>query len=163
MDDDLAEFITRMVTSPDFSSTVITIMGDHGGTVNKVTMEKRYPMEKFVKPAYYTLIPNSLLKEKPFIKENMIHNEDKLLTNFDVYTTISSLPELSLINKPTQAEKTKYLHPWTYNLFTSKVPEDRLCKDAGIPPFYCVNTILDDRVDTIFEEAYNETHNYCYH
>lgn len=77
-----------------------------------------------------------LTSQQPTILNNLRLNSHRLVTPFDVYATLADLLEFVKTDRPLGASPSP---PGILgrSLF-GPIPGDRTCKDASIPPHYCV-------------------------
>lgn len=92
-------------------------------------VEQKQPFLEF-------LIPKKLLPAAGNL-EALRHNAERLVTPFDVHATITHLMRVGSDNSARQANQPDTRAPWAYNLFQERIPRNRTCVDAKIPPDFC--------------------------
>ena len=75
----------------------------------------------------YVLVGREVAKQYPGLRSMLRYNTDKLITNEDIYKSISEL-----INPARKVYKNNGI-----NIFTSIVPRNRTCRDANINHEWC--------------------------
>jgi len=132
----------------EFSETegresVIIIAGDHGLHRSWYSHSKVGRLEHKL-PMLQLILPNSLLKNYPISAEhNLEKNQGRLLTTFDLYTTIQHLLQ-PFVARPDGVPS------WSYSLFES-IPEERTCEQAKIPIGYCACDYAEEQWQCMYD------------
>lgn len=91
-DDELYEFFTHFERKGFLDSTAVIFHSDHG--VSMIGPYSAMELEDFVHelvlPSFFTIIPKSAKNYKK-IKENLIHNENSIVTPFMIYNSLKSV------------------------------------------------------------------------
>ena len=130
-DDDFKEFIQWMQQEGHLDKSVLIFMSDHGSRQDEIRnthigrIEDRMPFLSIV-------IPQKLKTKYPHIHNNLLKNQEKLTSTYDVFETMSDILH-------TKFDNTESVHkqgPKSYSLFR-EIPNTRSCADARIPEHYC--------------------------
>jgi hypothetical protein len=110
---------------------VIALYGDHGFNDFWYTGSLAGKIEH--RNAYLEfLIPDALVAEHPEKVEMLKANSQTLTSMFDLHDTLRGIMLLE------QPYLTKLDVPWSHDLFSERVPPQRTCEEARIPPEFCM-------------------------
>ena len=106
-------------------------MSDHGSTVGyfRSTILGYY---EDALPFLFMRIPPSLKTKLPDWNENLNVNSRRLITPFDLHSTLVDIAHLS----SSQGSQRKHSPSWSFSFF-EKIPSNRTCESARIPREYC--------------------------
>ena len=126
-DHHLASFLTYMLSRSDADNTIIILRTDHGlqggpTTVEySVQVEHREPWTEIIFPEGFGGLSLDAIE----------HNQNTLATGYDLYNTLRKLMEHS------SREEKAPIPDWSFDLLNEKIPMDRSCNEAKIPPDFC--------------------------
>ena len=127
------EFISRLRDSGAFErNTILLVFSDHGlryGSILRTSigrLELNLPMMFIVMPVWFR-------KRYPLQWRRLKTNTGRLTTPYDVHATL-----LHALTGFDEASAPVTLHG--RSLLAGKVPRNRTCDDASIPPIYCACT-----------------------
>ena len=131
LDDDLVDFLTVFFKTQEKS--VLFLMGDHGmrygSWFTKIdgSHEHRLPL--------LMITQSESMKEISPISEFVLnHNSNRLVSKFDLYTTLKYLTTGVEADQDELVCSTSFRYR-AYNLFSEAIPDNRTCEQAGIPLF----------------------------
>lgn len=135
----------------NINKTILILMSDHGlrwGSFRETYqghLEERLPLLIFI-------LPESFKQKYSLAYRNMIFNQNRLTTPFDLHETLKNLLDVTSIrNELLKNKRYDEKYPRGVSLF-SNIPDGRTCKHAGIPAHYCtchnrmVNASLDSPI-----------------
>ena len=131
LDEYYDRFMNTMIKKGYLNDTIIVLYGDHGyryGSFRGTYLgkaEENLPFMSFVLPLWFKT-------EHPNAWYNLIFNDYKLTSNYDVYLTIMEVLEGSF----DLSQELETFSGYGTSLFRN-VSEDRSCSEAGIPEHYC--------------------------
>ena len=126
-DHHLAFFLEYMFSRNDADNTIIILRTDHGlqggpTTVEySVQVEHREPWTEIIFPEEFGGLSLDAIE----------HNQNALSTGYDLYNTLRKLMDYS------SREEKAPIPDWSFDLLNEKIPMDRSCNDAKIPPDFC--------------------------
>ncbi|KAI1703850.1 sulfatase domain-containing protein [Ditylenchus destructor] len=148
-DNSLSESLERLKTRGAFENSVVLIMGDHGQRIVSLAylgivrnhiefqssiqkthsgrVEERMPMMGIY-------LPERFKTDHPAEYGNLLLNKNRLTSNFDIYETLMDTLAFSGIQDSSRSRRMQ--PPAGISLF-DKIPVDRSCEDARIPPQFC--------------------------
>ncbi|KAL4236570.1 hypothetical protein ACF0H5_004955 [Mactra antiquata] len=130
-DPDLVQFFTDMRDSDQLSNTILIVFSDHGPKTGEKMLSAR--LEKSL-PMCFIVLPPSLRMSHPNIVKNLLENEKRLTTHYDVYATL-----LDILNGSYNSPSKHFVNDKLRGLsLFGKIPADRSCQEAAIPEHYCV-------------------------
>lgn len=114
-------------------NTVVMLLGDHGLHMGLYPLTHAGSLEHHL-PALFLVLPRALLAAAHRnVSEALAHNEQALITAYDLYRTLAVLPTL-----PALAPRApRVSRPSSRSLF-EHIPATRSCADAGIAPLRCI-------------------------
>jgi hypothetical protein len=143
VDADLAAFY-RGLTQEQLDRTAIITVADHGMTMglNYMYMREGRVAHKF--PLLAMLLPRWLEEAHPAAVAALRANEQRLVSAYDLHTTLHHLLHLGESAQPTAQQYTSWVAAgnisesvrWGVSLL-DEVPAGRSCDDAGVPPEFC--------------------------
>eukprot|EP01114_Cavostelium_apophysatum_P016440 TRINITY_DN4678_c0_g1_i2.p1 TRINITY_DN4678_c0_g1~~TRINITY_DN4678_c0_g1_i2.p1 ORF type:complete len:451 (+),score=108.04 TRINITY_DN4678_c0_g1_i2:881-2233(+) len=137
VDDEMAEFLKRITT--DHPNTVILFVSDHGLHMGPYAPSPAGKVEN-VLPSHFAIYPSHLFDKVPKAKENMIANQQKLTTHFDLHKTLVNILDIVGAKGGNDAYDTKVTSSYAAKSMFDEISSTRSCKDAGIPDRYCICT-----------------------
>lgn len=140
IDADLAGFLRSDRIAALLDNTFIVLMSDHGirwGSFRNTyqgMMEERLPLLYFVPPKWFP-------HKYPEAMRNLLRNQHKLVTHFDLYETLYNLVSLESLESHRMRLRAAELQatepmPRGISLFLP-ISGERTCSDAAIPPHFC--------------------------
>lgn len=132
MDDKMRDFFENLKINGIFNHSVVNLLSDHGirfGDIRKTIQgwyEERLPTNLISIPPWFQ-------KQFPEKYSNFLKNSKKLTSTYDLYMTLEEILHLSVTNHNISRSEAC---PSCLSLF-SDIPENRSCKEAGIPELWC--------------------------
>jgi len=120
MDDDLVDFFDTL-TEKTLNHTAIIIMSDHGLHMGLSYLFSDQGFTEHKLPHLTTLIPENFLNEFPELRTNLDNNEQKLISAFDIYSTLRDILDFDINREP----KEKIGEGVDMSTLTSKKSEKR--------------------------------------
>ena len=110
---------------------MVIVGGDHGNRFSwsRTTLGGRYEERM---PFMSISLPKSVRETFPDWQLNLNNNRGKLLSHFDIHATMSRY----LSPERDQSNTTSTRSP--VSLLEFSVAENRTCREAGVPEYYCV-------------------------
>lgn len=99
MDDDLVDFFST-INDDTLNRTAILIMSDHGLHMGLSYLFSDQGRTEHKLPFLATLIPERFLDAYPQLRENLDSNEQKLISAFDIYTTLRDILNFDINLEP---------------------------------------------------------------
>ncbi|KAJ8983434.1 hypothetical protein NQ317_005899 [Molorchus minor] len=127
-DEDFKEFLTELNKSGALDNTILIVMADHGHRFAEVRNTIQGKQEERL-PFFSFTFPKSFREKHKKIYQNFLENQDKLVTPFDIYTTLRNVLNLENTGMADISQR-------SVSLF-SKIPEERSCAHAYIEPHWC--------------------------
>jgi len=126
VDDDLVEFLAEV----DFNNTAVFIVSDHGLHMNIMfAFKEPSVLKENALGLLTTILPTWFLEKHPDINTNLKHNQQALVTPYEIFETLQHF--IHFPNKTTPRE------PHSLSLF-DPIPYNRTCAGASIPPGFCI-------------------------
>ena len=145
-DDSLQELLQWMHTNGHTHRSVIAVMSDHGIRLGPFSQSHIGRLEGHF-PFLNLLVPDPLKHKYPWIKNNLVINSNRMITNFDIHKTIVDIASGNF-DEFTPAVESSHV---ARNIF-ARIPKTRTCSDAGMAPNFCTclgdNEIVPDN-DTL--------------
>ena len=135
MDSDLDEYLRSL--EPILDRTVVSIVADHGLHMGLMYISAEVGRLEHVMPSFFTIIPNQVLKENPSWKDNLLANEQAVVTGFDIHAYWRDMLYYPLPAPPKPKQKT--FAP-ARSLVRQSIGTGRTCDSLGIEPELCVCT-----------------------
>ena len=135
-DNSLLELLQWMHTNGHTHRSVIAVMSDHGIRLGQFSQSHIGRLEGHF-PFLNLLVPDPLKHKYPWIKNNLVLNSNRMITNFDIHKTIVDIASGNF-DEFTPAVESSHV---ARNIF-ARIPKTRTCSDAGIAPNFC--TCLSD-------------------
>lgn len=85
-------------------------------------------------PVLLLLVPQSLQRRYPHLKNHLLKNQQRFVTSFDIYATLMSILHLDDENQNSSPPHVRF----SRNLFEEEIFVNRTCEDANIPPMRCI-------------------------
>eukprot|EP00762_Andalucia_godoyi_P005639 ANDGO_06450.mRNA.1 hypothetical protein ACA1_203060 len=127
IDEDVADFLEELLKRKAFDDSVVVIVSDHGQHMSlpwAVQMHQARLENAF--PALFMSIPRSLAVQKADASRNLLENQHRLVSGYDVFATLKSIAASE--SHHSSASGISLLH---------RIPDDRSCHAAGIPEARC--------------------------
>ena len=135
IDDTLAQSLNRLHQKDAFNKTIIIMMGDHGPRFGKVRLTKNGYFEERL-TFFSMILPKWFRKKYSQIVRNLRKNRNRLTTPFDVHQTLKTILNGNY-DKLQQTTSSVYKHQLRGIELFREIPNNRTCRSAGIPQFYC--------------------------
>jgi len=130
VDSHLKEFLEEFMENNN--DTIVFLLADHGLHMGFYVFTEAGQRESRL-PMLYVLIPKKLEEKFPKMRQNILLNEQKILSTIDLYTTFSHLRTFPHHNRKN----------FGYSLF-DEIPMNRTCEDASIDKYICYCTNKDE-------------------
>jgi hypothetical protein len=132
------------------NNTALFLMGDHGARAGKIIQTRQGRLEDLA-PLLYILLPSWFKTKYGNAWNNLISNQDKLVSPFDIHRTLLQLSNLETI-KDGKIERN--LKSKSYQSIFDRMNPNRSCQSAGIPIQWCpclesINVEGDSDIDAI--------------
>lgn len=134
MDESLSVLLETVLQENE--NLVVLLFGDHGKPYTKFPDHIGGHYETLL-PFFTMILPLHALKTRPDIADNLLENSQRLISFFDVHTTIKSL-----IHFPHVEKVEGHLSHEGINLLTSVISPHRSCAEAGIPDWSCACSVM---------------------
>jgi Protein of unknown function (DUF229) len=115
------------------SDTVMVLLADHGLNYGPTFPFGGAHEQKM--PLFAMLVPQHLLDANPHVYRNLYINQNRLMSPYDVFETLQSIP--SVFSPEIEVQATGGLGR---NLLTSELSPIATCEELSIPPIYCMCT-----------------------
>ncbi|KAI6216638.1 hypothetical protein M3Y99_01807400 [Aphelenchoides fujianensis] len=135
-DEEIRSTLEKFSASGVLNNTVVVVMGDHGNRIGGIQFTYTGRIEERM-PLFALYLPPGLAREHPHFLANLRYNSNRLTSNYDVYRTLRTIAQLG--GQPQKEQ----IHYRGYSLLADRVPTNRTCTEAGIPPNFC--TCLQSR------------------
>ncbi|ORX75170.1 DUF229-domain-containing protein [Anaeromyces robustus] len=99
MDDDLVKFFDSL-SNETLNRTAILIMSDHGLHMGLSYLFSNQGKTEHKLPFFATLFPEQFLNKYPQLRDNLEQNEQKLISAFDIYTTLRDILDFDIEREP---------------------------------------------------------------
>jgi hypothetical protein len=131
-DQPLLELLQWMKANGHLERSIVIVGSDHGFRLGGASTTYIGRIENNM-PFLMVYIPEVLKSKYPWLQKNLEYNTDKLISPFDIHQTM-----VDVIEGTFSDQKLETVNTWrTGRSLLSKIPKDRTCADAGIPPQYC--------------------------
>ncbi|KAF9273514.1 hypothetical protein BGZ68_001431 [Mortierella alpina] len=140
VDHDLAKFIRGMEENGTLSNTIIFIMADHGLHMGINFMFTQNGRIEHMNPYLSVILPPLLTKNYPSLARGLRHNQQSLVTAYEIHATLKSLASGKAFIAPEfNGENTsRGGDSWRRGtLFDEELNMSRSCDQARIPEKYC--------------------------
>jgi hypothetical protein len=159
VDTDLASFL-RDADLIDYNSTVVFLVSDHGHHMSLWwTMHAESAVKENALPLLHMIAPNWVLRRYPHLERNLLANQQRLVSSFDLHATFRYAPALlrfalllfallsharahrrhlllgDEVNDPEWQVKLPIF--MTAKSLFGEIDPERSCPWAGIPPNMC--------------------------
>ncbi|KAK5575371.1 hypothetical protein RB653_010630 [Dictyostelium firmibasis] len=122
---------------PKLNDTFLILASDHGQHMSGYYMWSKGGKIEVAMPMLYLVLPTWFLEKYPDIEIQLLENENKLSTPFQLYDTIrtlSTFPEFGGID----IKDPNGFRNENQKGFLGKIPDDITCNKLGIPHDFCV-------------------------
>eukprot|EP01103_Thecamoeba_quadrilineata_P000811 TRINITY_DN10714_c0_g1_i1.p1 TRINITY_DN10714_c0_g1~~TRINITY_DN10714_c0_g1_i1.p1 ORF type:complete len:331 (+),score=38.63 TRINITY_DN10714_c0_g1_i1:1032-2024(+) len=126
LDTDLEPMLQRLVLRRPHS--VIVLVSDHGLHYPDTSIYSEQPF-----PAFFMVLPKSLLAQKPEILPYLRANEKRPITPFHFYGTLRHLLQMFYSE---EVNKNENVHDWNLSVMSGVVPL-LSCQEARVPHAFC--------------------------
>lgn len=137
MDDSYESFLKTLDGNHYLDKTVLILLSDHGIRWGAIRYTKQGRLEERL-PFVHILLPPSFQEIYSLAYQNLQDNSERLTTPYDMYSTLSDLIDLNVINNENikQRIQSPYTESRSISLFLP-IPSNRTCKMAGIDDHWC--------------------------
>ncbi|XP_015929461.2 uncharacterized protein [Parasteatoda tepidariorum] len=129
-----ARLLKALDDDGSLNNTLLIMFSDHGIRYSDIRFTYIGKFEERM-PFMYIHIPKWFLKQHPNIEKNLLINQGRLITLFDIHATLKHVLNL----KQDLYETTDELGLSIFN----EIPDSRTCEDANIRPHWCPCTSFD--------------------
>ncbi|KAM9984553.1 hypothetical protein ACTFIY_008963 [Dictyostelium cf. discoideum] len=122
---------------PKLNDTFLILASDHGQHMSGYYMWSKGGKIEVAMPMLYLVLPSWFLEKYPHLEQQLLENENKLSTPFQLYDTIrtlSTFPEFGGIDM----KDPNGVRNDNQKGFLGKIPDDITCAQLGIPHDFCV-------------------------
>jgi len=127
----LSDFLTTVLNKSDINDTFIVLQSrprpnsQQSRVEYSTQIEERRPWTLIIAPQKYAGI------------DNLVSNQDKLVTSLDLYYTIRSLIEPTKRTEKSLNRNEEKVPSWAFDLLETPIPEGRNCAEARVLPVHC--------------------------
>lgn len=93
VDEDLKNFLEELDNTGQLDNTITILLSDHGNHMSPWFYHTANGFKEQRLPFLYILVPKAYLHSRSLQEETLRENEQKLVTAFDVYTTLLDIYE----------------------------------------------------------------------
>ncbi|KAN0051030.1 hypothetical protein ACTA71_006797 [Dictyostelium dimigraforme] len=122
---------------PKLNDTFLILASDHGQHMSGYYMWSKGGKIEVAMPMLYLVLPTWFLEKYPNVEKQLLENENKLSTPFQLYDTIrtlSTFPEFGGIDM----KDPNGIRNENQKGFLGKIPDTITCSQLGIPHNFCV-------------------------
>lgn len=136
MDLEYLRLVKNLEATNYLQDTIMIFMSDHGVDIENVRSQQSRIEQRM--PLFFILVPPSFQKHYNLAYRNLMVNEGRLTTPFDVHKTLLDLMYMAEItdDKIKKRSTEFYSHERGISLFL-EIPRNRTCRMAGIDPTWC--------------------------
>ena len=135
LDNHIVDFLNQFKEEGFLSETTIIFQTDHGHAhfsfYNAVKSEDHE--KELVLPAFYLIIPKKQFNDFERVRENLVHNENSMMTPFTIYNSYQAL---------VGHDKTNIAQFSIYNVFNHKIPRTINCSQFYDKEYFSVAEYL---------------------
>ncbi|XP_071034753.1 uncharacterized protein [Parasteatoda tepidariorum] len=141
-DGDLEYFLKGLQSSGILNSSLLIVFTDHGNRFSAIRETQQGKQEERL-PFFSITVPSWVEKQYPKMVKNLKINENRLVTPFDIYSTLMTILDPDI---PEEGD----ISSRSISVF-SEIPQERTCSMANIEPHWCaclswVRVSLEDPV-----------------
>lgn len=129
LDTHLSNFILNF---DNYHNTIFMIMGDHGNRFGPLVETEIGSIEERM-PFFGLFLPPSLTIKQPSIAKNLLKNEYRLTSWFDINLMLHDILQKNFSEITHKQHSQSAFSPWR-----EEIPLSRTCQEANIPDTYCV-------------------------
>lgn len=129
LDEDLFRFFENLDRTGVLDNTAMFFISDHGMRFGSFRQTVQGKLEDMM-PFGYVLMPQRFFDVYPEAAENLRTNSKRLVTVYDLYTSMLELGDVWEDKRVTKTAR-------GFSLFSTVIPDDRTCADAGIDFQFC--------------------------
>lgn len=131
VDEDLSNFLQSPSIKAELNNTFLFVVADHGNHMSPFYLWTNNGILENRLPALFLLTPAWFAQRYPEMAQNLLVNQNRLVTAYDIHSTFMQLRALPEFNQSKNNNKI------LGGLF-SEISETRLCGEAGIPEDMCM-------------------------
>ncbi|KAF8926164.1 hypothetical protein EDD21DRAFT_371971 [Dissophora ornata] len=136
LDDDMAKFMKGMEEDGTLENTIIFMMADHGLHMGINFMFTPNGRIEHMNPYLSVILPPLLAKKYPSLTRGLMHNQQSLLTGYEIHATLKMLASGRMPENGDDDDVDG--GAWrTGTLFDEELNQSRTCEQAKIPEEYC--------------------------
>jgi len=126
LDDDLENFLSLV----DFNNTAVFLVSDHGLHMNIMfAFREESVVKENALGLLSAIFPTWFLQKYPQVRNNLKHNQQALVTPYEIFETLHSFAKFPNPNIPRASH--------SLSLF-DEIPYNRTCEEAWIPNHFCI-------------------------
>ncbi|KAF9101415.1 hypothetical protein BGX27_011491 [Mortierella sp. AM989] len=138
IDNDLSKFFKGMEEDGTLENTIIFIMADHGLHMGINFMFSPNGRIEHMNPYLSVIMPPLVTKRYPSLSRGLMHNQQSLVTGFEIHATLKLLASGKLFNDVEGNNNDMKGDGWRKGtLFDETLDISRTCEQAKIPEEYC--------------------------
>ncbi|KAF9437026.1 hypothetical protein BGZ76_002227, partial [Entomortierella beljakovae] len=138
IDNDLSNFFRGLEEDGTLDNTIVFIMADHGLHMGINFMFSPNGRIEHMNPFLSVILPPLVTKQYPSLSKGLIHNEQALITGFEIHATLKLLASGKLFNGDEGSGDDMDGGAWRRGtLFDETLDVSRSCEQANIPEQYC--------------------------
>jgi len=135
IDRNYAIFLRWLYDSGAMEKSIVFLVSDHGATVNILANLFKEGRVQSAAPFGMLLVPKKYYKTGGEQQANLQTNQYRFMTALDIHKTLCGILD---VRSPQNEQGV--------DLINQKIPRDRTCAQAGVPPGYCVGVICNGKV-----------------
>lgn len=137
MDDSYEKFFKALDESKYLDETIFILLSDHGIRWGDIRYTKQGRLEERL-PFVHILLPPSFRQNYKLAYKNIMHNNRRLTTPYDMHATLLDLIDLNEVKDERIESRSKenYASRRSISLFLP-IPNNRTCKIADIDDHWC--------------------------
>ncbi|KAF8966184.1 hypothetical protein BGZ46_000438 [Entomortierella lignicola] len=134
LDNDYSNFFKGMEEDGSLENTIIVMMADHGLHMGINFMFSPNGRIEHMNPYLSVMMPPLITKKYPSLARGLAHNQQALVTGFEVYATLKLLASGELFKEDDSVDNIDLKRG---TLFDETLDVSRTCEQANIPEEYC--------------------------
>lgn len=150
LDLSLVHFLKLLHQSGVFANSAIILTSDQGMNRGSYS-ESHLGQIELQEPLLYTLIPKSIFTHYPQIHDNLQSNQWKLVSTFDIYSTLRRIPllrvpkldpesyrvNMTFSSSYSYKDNDRFIPPYSVSIVDEILDHDRSCSSAGLTKEMC--------------------------